>query len=160
VAFQRFSRPVRPKDHLVVLVPQIEQERFAPVRSTGDRLQHVYLTSISTAFAEVILGLAGEHQRFSNFNSTDLRPLVERELAGQREWEDIEQRHILEAEIPTTTRHAPVQARIGQGLFKERVSRFEKACRLTFVENPSREAPYPSRHWHVALFLTADCLSV
>src|SRR4030095_12159649 len=64
-------------------------------------------------------------------------PLAERELIGQQEWEDIEQRRVLQADIPQTTRKALVSARIGQGLFKERVSRLERACRITFVENPA-----------------------
>ncbi|MDA1277967.1 MAG: HNH endonuclease signature motif containing protein [Verrucomicrobia bacterium] len=64
-------------------------------------------------------------------------PLVERELAGQQEWEDIEQRRILDADIPTTTRQSLIRARIGQGLFKERVSRIEHECRVTFVDNPA-----------------------
>jgi predicted restriction endonuclease len=63
--------------------------------------------------------------------------LVERELTGQQEWEDIEQRRILATEIPETTRQALVRARIGQGLFKERVSQIEHACRITFVNNPT-----------------------
>jgi hypothetical protein len=57
-------------------------------------------------------------------------------LSAQQEWEDIEQNRISRADIPQTTRVALIQARVGQGLFKERVSRIEKACRITFVTNP------------------------
>jgi hypothetical protein len=56
---------------------------------------------------------------------------------AQQEWEDIEQRRIVDAEIPNTTRQSLIHARIGQGLFKERVTRIEKACRITFVDNPA-----------------------
>ena len=64
-------------------------------------------------------------------------PLVERQLAGIQEWEDIEQRRITDADLPATTRTALVKARVGQGLFKERVSHIERACRITFVDNPA-----------------------
>jgi putative restriction endonuclease len=37
--------------------------------------------------------------------------------------------------IPETERQAIVRARIGQGLFKERVGAIEKRCRITGVEN-------------------------
>jgi hypothetical protein len=138
VRFQPFPRVVRPKQHLPLLAPLLETERFCPLRSTGDGLQHVYLTSISDNFAQVILGLGEAPAEFRNAvlqeSSTGL---VERELSGQVEWEDIEQRHILEANIPATTRKALVQARVGQGLFKDRVSGLEKQCRLTFVNNPA-----------------------
>jgi hypothetical protein len=138
VRFERFSRVVRPKDHLPVFIPLLEQKSFSPLRLTGDGLQHVYLTSISDALAQVVIGLAGENAAFSAAAFQGSSSIwVERELSGQLEWEDIEQRHILEGDIPVTTRRALVQARVGQGLFKDRVSRLEKRCRLTFVDNPT-----------------------
>ena len=138
VRFQRFSRAVRPKNHLSVIAPLLDREEFAPLRSTGDGLQHVYLTSISDALAQVIIGLAGETAAFSTTAFQESSSiLVERELSGQLEWEEIEQRHIVEGDIPDTTRQALVQARVGQGLFKDRVSRLEQRCRLTFVDNPT-----------------------
>jgi putative restriction endonuclease len=139
VNFRPFFHPVRPKNHLPLLLPQLANERFAPLRLTGDGLQHVYLTSISTVFAEVILGLAGQDALvFSGTAINDAAtPITEPELVGQQEWEDIVQRSILEAEIPQTTRQALIRARIGQGLFKERVSQVEHACRITFVTNPA-----------------------
>jgi putative restriction endonuclease len=139
VAFRSLPRVVRPKEHLALLRPLIVAERFSPLRETGDGLQQVYLTSISERFAETILGLGGADARqFTAYQLEDSpRPLIERELVGQQEWEDIEQRRIIEADIPNTTRKALVSARVGQGLFKERVSRIERACRITFVENPT-----------------------
>jgi hypothetical protein len=138
VNFQRFSHPVRPKAHLPVFVPLLQGEAFAPLSSTGDGFQHVYLTSISDVMGEAVIGLAGETTAFGlNVLRESSSILVERELSGQLEWEEIEQRHILEGNIPTTTRKALVQARVGQGLFKDRVSSIEKQCRLTFVTNPA-----------------------
>jgi hypothetical protein len=138
VRFQPFPRVVHPKQHLPLLAPLLETEQFSPLRSTGDGLQHVYLTSISDSFAQVILGLGDAPPEFRNAALQESSTgLVERELSGQVEWEDIEQRHILEADIPVTTRKALVQARVGQGLFKDRVSSLEKQCRMTFVTNPA-----------------------
>jgi len=139
VGFRPLPRVVKPKQHLTVLAPLIELERYSPLRPTGDGLQHVYLTSISERMAEVLLGLAGADPR--EFRGMALpgvaSPLVERELVGQQEWEDIEQKRILHADVPKTTRTALISARVGQGLFKERVSRLERACRITFVDNPT-----------------------
>jgi len=138
VNFQRLPRTVRPKQHLPVLRPLLAREPFAPLQLTGDGLQHIYLTAISQSFAQVILGLAGaDVQTFTGAMLHDApTPLVERQLTGQQEWEDIEQRRLVESEIPDTTRQALVRARIGQGLFKERVSLIEHACRITLVNNP------------------------
>jgi putative restriction endonuclease len=129
----------------------LEREKSAPLRPTGDGHQHVYLTSISDALAELVIGLAGETAAFrpAVFEESS-SILVERELSGQLEWEEIEQRHILEADVPTTTRRALVQARVGQGLFKDRVSQIEKQCRLTFVNNPTHLVGSHIKPWREA----------
>jgi putative restriction endonuclease len=139
VAFSSFTRPVAPKSHLHVLQPIIATESHSPLRITGDGLQHVYLTAISERFAEVLLSLAGLNPseftanqiHDSTVSVTDSAPI------GHQEWEELEQRRILETIEVETTRHALIRARIGQGLFKERVAQIEKRCRLTFVDNPS-----------------------
>jgi hypothetical protein len=104
------------KDHLSVIVPLLESEEFAPLRPTGDGLQHVYPTSISDALGQLVIGLAGETAEFSRtaFDQS-ASILVERELSVQLEWEEIEQRHILEEEIPVTTRRALVQCQSRSG---------------------------------------------
>ena len=139
VEFQKFSNSPRPKAHLDVLQPLLDQEKFAPIQMNGNGLQHIYLTKISEPLAKVILGLAGRDAQI--FAATGLRlidkPLVETELSGQQEWEDIEQTRILADELSSTTRASLIRARIGQGLFKERVAKVEKSCRVTFVDNPT-----------------------
>lgn len=139
VEFRPFSQRPRPKQHLPLLRSLLDKEKYSPLRSTGDGLQHIYLTAISASFAEVILGLAGTDANVFNTSVLQDAPklLVESRLAGQQEWEDIEQKHILDAEIPNTTRKSLISARIGQGIFKERVAKIENACRITFVDNPT-----------------------
>jgi hypothetical protein len=139
VNFQAFSQRVRPKQHLNLLIPLLEHESFSPLRLTGDGQQHIYLTSISQRLAEVICGLAGLNANSFAETAHDKAAgqAVESELFGQQEWEDIEQRRIAGAAIPATTRQALISARVGKGVFKERVSKIEKACRITFVENPA-----------------------
>ena len=123
VRFKRFGIAVRPKDHLSMLRPLLVREEYSPLRDTGGGLQHVYLTTISNALAEVLLGLAGADAVVFRSDVLHDAPgfLVERQLAGIQEWEDIEQRRIVAADLPETTRTALVKARVGQGLFKERM---------------------------------------
>ncbi len=139
VRFKRFERPIRPKSHLAVLGPLLAREDKAPLRPTGNGQQHIYLTSVSPTLAQVLMGLAGpDAQALAGLalEDAEVRP-VERELVGQQEWEDLEQRRITTADLPETTRTALVRARIGQGVFKERVHRWEIGCRLTLVTNPT-----------------------
>jgi putative restriction endonuclease len=139
VRFQRFASSLRPKDHLTVLRPLLAREDYAPLRATGDGLQHVYLTTISTGLAEILLGLAGADAAIFRREvlQDGVDSMVERQLTGIQEWEVIEQRRIADADLPNTTRTALIKARVGQGLFKERVGRIEPACRITFVDNPA-----------------------
>ena len=139
VKFKRLPERVRPKDHLALLKPMLERERWTPLQFTGDGLQHIYLTSISESFAQVMLGLAAaDVHAFTGQALHDIEtPLIERELTGQQEWEDIEQNRILVSDVPETTRESLIRARIGQGMFKERVSRIEHACRISLVTNPT-----------------------
>ncbi len=139
VDFQKFTTPVRPKEHLALLSSLISQESYAPLQLSGNGLQHIYLTSVSASFAGVLSGLAGSDGQIfhpSSLLDTASR-CVECQLTGQQEWEDIEQRKITTAELTPTTREALIFARVGQGLFKERISLHERACRLTFVDNPA-----------------------
>ena len=149
VQFQRFSNPVRPKAHLPFLAPLIAREDHAPLQPNGNGLQHIYLTTVSDSFAEALLGLAGyEAQVFRSSNLLDSSELaVERQLIGQQEWEDIEQRRLSAQDLPETTREAIISARIGQGLFKERISKHEKACRLTYVDNPAHLVASHIKPW-------------
>lgn len=138
VRFQPFTDPIQPKRHLNLLQPLLAAESFSPLRLTGDGQQHIYLTPLTSKFAEVLLGLAGiDGQVFRSDAGHDAeRVLIERQLSGQQEWEDIEQRRINSQDIPETTRRALISARVGQGIFKERVARIENRCRMTFVDNP------------------------
>jgi hypothetical protein len=117
----------------------LEREDYSPLQLSGNGLQHIYLTSISTPLAQVFLGLGGPEAVVFNPSVLHDAPtcVVERQLAGQQEWEDIEQRRIASVDLASTTREALISARVGQGLFKERISRHERACRITSVDNPA-----------------------
>ena len=123
VRFQRFTEPIRPKHHLQVLEPMILREAYPPIRRTGDGLQNVYLTSISEGFAHTLLTLSGTGSEVFRVpvSGEVALPAIESTLVGQQESEDIVQEQIVHAELPSTTRVALIKARVGQGLFKERV---------------------------------------
>lgn len=137
VAFEPIQNKIRPKSHLDVILVFL-QERHAPLRSTGDGRQEVYLTQISRDFAEILVGLIGSEAVAWVQQSTHEAPLplYEIELKGIEEWENVECQRIALSTIPETERYALLKARIGQGRFKESVFRYEKQCRVTHVRNP------------------------
>jgi hypothetical protein len=102
----------------------------------GNGRQAVYLAAISDVLASSIRRAVGIEaaplQAEERGNSTN----IEIDLPGVEEWERIERQRIESAAIPETDRLALIRARLGQGRFKENVSRIEICCRLTRVSNP------------------------
>src|SRR5207344_2184516 len=63
-------------------------------------------------------------------------------------WEKkLEQSVSNDSSIPETVRLAIVRARIGQGLFKERVGKIESRCRITGVDNPAHLVASHCKPW-------------
>lgn len=138
VRFTAYAARPKPKEHLP-LIARFLDEAHSPLRTTGDGKQAVYLTQVSRAFARVLSGLISQEASMlvRGVVREAVSPLVEVELKGVGEWEEIEVRKIQSAiSIPETERRALVKARIGQGRFKESVYAYEKQCRITRVANP------------------------
>ena len=70
--------------------------------------------------------------------ATDEKSRATVDAQEMRAWEE----HLLDeirrdTVLPDTDRQALIMARRGQGLFRERVARIERYCRITRVERPS-----------------------
>lgn len=137
VRWQRLSNAVRPKDHIAGLHPHLAG-KYAPLTSEGNGLQSVYLTEIGRGFAWALFELIGaEAQQVADIGRDVSRierdsPAPERDI---EEWERrIEVAIDTSATIPETERTALVQARRGQGIFRDNVRSIERACRITRVE--------------------------
>jgi len=138
VRFTRLTHQIRPKDHIDLLRDSLPR-RYSPLRPNGDGLQGVYLTEVPAIMAELLVQLVGPE-------ASQIAAVAEQadaEISTQVGAEDIDVwEHHLEQEvednleIKATERDALVMARRGQGLFKERVMRIERRCRITQVDNP------------------------
>ena len=133
VKFTELSNTIRPKDHMAVLGPVLP-DRYSPLQPNGNGLQSVYLTELSNPFAEVLTGLIGLEALQLELAAQSVMPVASDDLDF---WESKLERDIAaDTSVRETEREAIVRARVGQGLFKERVSKIETRCRLTGVENP------------------------
>ena len=137
VRWQRLSNAIRPKDHIARLRPELST-KYAPLTPDGNGLQSVYLTEISRGLAWALFALIGTEanqvadagHQVSHFERDS--PAPERDI---EEWERrVEAAIDSDAAIPQTERVALVQARRGQGLFRDNVRSVEQACRITRVE--------------------------
>ena len=144
VAFQKLAIPLRPIDYKDLFAPLLP-EKYAPIRAeTGYGNQGAYFSEVTKAIALLIANLSDPalihlfDTHTANETPGGYETAATAPLCSILEWEDQQQR-IIESStaVSETTRKALVYARKGQGLFKQRVSEFEKACRITRVNNPA-----------------------
>jgi putative restriction endonuclease len=127
VEFTELTQKVRPKDHISKIREHLPK-KYSPIQPNGNGLQSVYLAHVPFPMAEVLISLIGQEydlilnsvqERQDEVVCTGLEMLIDERT-----------------DIGPTMKEQLVKARRGQGLFKIRVRRQEKACRVTGVTDP------------------------
>ena len=117
VDWNKLSLPLRPKDHIGEIAPLLA-DKYAPIKPDGNGNQGCYLAEISYDLAQVLFHLTGyqpENIQDSNWQ------------------EENQQQQVIEADtsLTVTEREQLVNARRGQGKFRQNVEQVEDHCRLT-----------------------------
>lgn len=147
VNFTSLANRIRPKDHMEILRGLLP-ERYSPLQLNGNGLQSVYLTELPTDLAEVLLGIIGGEVAAISQAALKVKPVPGDDLDV---WErKLEQQVVSDPAVPDTERIALIRARIGQGLFKDRVSKIETRCRVTGVSNPAHLVASHCKPWRDA----------
>ena len=147
VSFTELSNKVRPKDHIDLLRPLLP-EKYSPLQVNGNGIQSVYLTEVPAPLAEVLIGLIGLEVAPIAISARTVHPVASDDLDL---WErKLEQQIVTDLTVPETDRLAIVRARVGQGLFKERVTKIETNCRITGVVNPAHLIASHCKPWRDA----------
>lgn len=144
VRFTPLLHRIRPKDHISVLRPLLPS-KYSPLQPNGNGLQSVYLAEIPELLAETLLGLIGAEAWKLLSEAQKGLPVIVDDI---EEWELKIEESI--AIYDVTERFAIVQARRGQGLFRERVGRIEKQCRITGVTNSTHLIASHCKPWRDA----------
>jgi len=137
VRWQRLANTIRPKDHIARLRPDLAS-KYAPLTPEGNGLQSVYLTPVSVGLASTLFALIGNEASSVSDVGREISKIERDSPAPERDIEEWERR--VEVAISTDTaireteRTALVQARRGQGQFRDNVRSIEHACRITRVE--------------------------
>jgi putative restriction endonuclease len=135
VRFTMLGHQIRPVEHIEQL-RQYLPSKYAPLQSSGDGLQGVYLTSLSRLLGERLVDLIGSEARAAIQNLAVAENTQEVVLVGQAQWEEHQVEEVKSASgIAETEKMAIVMSRRGQGLFKSRVAKIERRCRITGVTN-------------------------
>lgn len=139
VKFQKLANEFRAADHTDIIAPLLPS-KYSPIRANGFGNQGAYFSQIPKDLALLILKIADPlaHQLLTQSTVNDDSIQTHQGLVVISEWEDQQERRIVsDEEIIETTKKALVNSRRGQGLFRQRVSQHEHACRITKVDNPS-----------------------
>jgi putative restriction endonuclease len=143
VAFQELEpeHRLRPKDYLEELWP-LAPAKYSPIQSNGNSVT-AYLFEMPEAFANVLLSrvesaLEWRIAQALQQNDIDLR------LRGEERVEEFLKR----APLEETVKQALIEARRGQGRFRQGVSYVEPACRFTGVRNPALLVASHIQPWH------------
>ena len=138
VDFKAFPIPFSTQDFARQLAPLLPLV-YSPIRENGYGNQGAYFAEIPKEMALLIAENSSQelfmYIRFGGI--FDLDQAIETELVSRFQWEEIEQRKIVEEVIPETQKTALILARCGQGRFKKSLFSYEKACRITHVQNPA-----------------------
>lgn len=150
VRWRELGNPVRPKDHIDRIRDQLAR-KYSPLTPDGNGLQSVYLTEIGRGLASALFGLIGpEASQVADAALTvqafeRASPATEPDV---EEWERrIEEKLVLDLEIPETERRALVMARRGQGQFRANLRKVEKACRVTKVDRIEHLVASHAKPW-------------
>lgn len=137
VRWQRLTNTIRPKDHIARLRPDLAS-RYASLTPEGNGLQSVYLTQVSASLASALFSLIGREASSVADVGQEISKIERDSPAPERDIEEWEHRVEIaiaaDSAIRETERTALVQARRGQGVFRDNVRSIERACRVTKVE--------------------------
>jgi hypothetical protein len=150
VKFAELGNRIRPADHMEILRPRLPK-KYSPLLSDGRGSQSVYLAEIPPMMFEALRDLIGSEARQTLGVAEawiDLDAVNDTAMRDVSTWED-HVRQSIEADItiPETQRQAVIQARRGQGIFRQRVSIVERRCRITGVSNPEHLRASHCKPW-------------
>lgn len=122
-------------------------EKYAPLDKRGQATQKLYLVSITENFANRLMSYLEINQE--NFPSVDNQK--NREEVNNEEIEESLVNEIMNNQALSVTEKTILsKARIGQGLFRDLVSKIEKKCRVSSIENPEFLIASHIKPWKVA----------
>lgn len=123
VEFTTLEKSIRPKDHVDRLKPVLPA-KYSPLQENGNGNQGVYLTPVPEDMAQVLIALLeGQVEKIlakaSNTSAADDTTAIAKVLSDDG--------------LKVTQRTQLIQARMGQGLFRSRVTEIESRCRVTGI---------------------------
>ena len=151
VDFVALDEPIRPREHIEAIRPLLP-EKYSPLSVKGLGQQNLYLTRLSPRLGMLLEGLAGPNLGVQLLDADRTNePWTDEAPAALYEWEEqIEKQIATASSLSETERHRLISARMGQGLFRQRVLERERRCRITGVERQIHLVASHCKPWRVA----------
>jgi hypothetical protein len=131
VDYQLTETPFRPRDEWSTL-QQLMPASYSPLDKNGNGAQKLYLSRISDELGRFLLAAISQGLTQTGKNDSPESNLPDLHGDDLSWWE--EEQDVLENEaLAATEKRQVVAARRGQGIFRTRVTAFEKHCRVTGV---------------------------
>lgn len=129
VTWHKLMVPITPK-HRIHEFSHFLPNTHSPIHPlTGKGAQNAYLAEIDENIFDLLIGGIN----LDNACSSPMRPSsVIRHID-----DSIEESIRKDKDMESTVKESLIDARVGQGVFKERIFEFERSCRLTKVRTPS-----------------------
>lgn len=139
VFWVELAEPVRPRN-LITRIGPLLPDKYSPINPvTGNGYQVAYLSEVSQAVFETLVGAVNEgtvaYDRSALARGGANR--LSYRVAAEELDDAIERQVKADTALDDTTRHAVIEARRGQGRFRNTIHAREKACRLTGITNPA-----------------------
>lgn len=126
VDYTLVPKPYKPLEDFELIRPLLPEKYSPLVKSTGGGAQGMYLALISDSLAKMLyskVGISPDELDFTHLDQEE-KNILQEEIEI---WNN--------PEIPETSKERLVLSRVGQGLFRKRVQMYEKACRVTGLDD-------------------------
>lgn len=142
VRFEALPQPLLPRTHAKRLAPVLPP-KYAPVRVNGDNRQGVYLAEVPPAMAQVLRELLGGQVE-------KIEEQIAIETDDQLTDSAIEERIWQRTDLGPLEKRQLVNARLGQGVFRQNLERLETFCRVTGVADRRHLRARHIKPWRLA----------
>jgi len=133
VTWHEIPVPLRAKDTIDRLLPHLP-DKYAPLLKTGDGKQIVYLAAVPKPMADVLFShLEGFGEKIQELAERQIEDDGSVQQLVEKSEEVIVESIRNSTKIDSTEKQALINARKGQGRFRQNLESIEKGCRITGV---------------------------
>ena len=144
VEWQPLAPPFRPRQRIRELRPLLPPSHSPINKESGFGNQNAYLANVNAQIYELVTGVRGIELR-------DVGPPNSLGDSAIKQIDDVIQDQIEnDLEMDATTKRQSIDARRGQGRFRERIWHYETGCRLTGIQNPRFLIASHIKPWRVS----------